>query len=573
MPAKGSSLNKTDYGLIISILTLFIFLTLFTFRSMDDNRLTSWAWTFAGVDVTRFFFILVLGIISAYLFSMLSFPERNPVTFLFLSSFVIATIFWKEPEVIVDASRYFTQAKHLKTYGIKYFIEEWGRNINAWTDLPLIPFLYGLIFKFFGELRTYIQIFTTFLFSSTVVLTYLIGKTLWDENVGFWAGILLLGIPYIFTQVPLMLVDIPTIFFLTFSIFAFIKALDRGGVWIAVSSFAIFLAAFSKYSTWVMLSVLVVIFLVYLKEGSGVMGEESGVRNVIYRGALVALIASILIGIVIFLKFDVISEQINLLLNYQKPGLKRWGESFVSTFFYQVHPLITIAALYSLIAAFRKRDLRHLMIAWLILLVVMLQIRRARYILITFPMLALMASYGLQEIRNKELKRFIASCIVVSSLVVAIFIYLPFLQKMSPVNLKDAGRFLNSIDAANIEVITIPPTDYIVNPAVSVPILDLFTEKDLYYHYDAGLSPSPERIKESPLRFTWEYKNPEYYSADRKERRGNTAVIVISSESGQPMPDYIAERTKGFHMSEIFKTSVRVFKYVTIVRVFQREAL
>ena len=93
--------------------------------------------------------------------------------------------FWKVPEVIVDASRYFTQAKHLDVYGIGYFLREWGRDINIWTDMPLIPFLYGLIFKLFGESRIYIQAFTTLLFSLTVVLTYNIGKTLWDETVGF----------------------------------------------------------------------------------------------------------------------------------------------------------------------------------------------------------------------------------------------------------------------------------------------------------------------------------------------------------------------------------------------------
>ena len=578
MPVNPSSLNKIGYVLIISLLTLSVFLTLFIFRSLDDNRLTSWQWAFTGVDVTGIFLILILGIIIAYTLSKVSFPERNPAVFLFLSSFVISVLFWKEPEVIIDASRYFTQAKHLKIYGIKYFIGEWGRNINAWTDLPLVPFLYGLIFKFFGESRTYIQIFTTSLFSMTVVLTYLIGKTLWDENTGFFAGVLLLGMPYLFTQVPLMLVDVPTMFFLTFLIFTFIKALERGKKWIAISSVAIFLVFFSKYSTWLMLSVLVVIVLVYLIQNTEHRTQNTEHKTpdsklqtrYIYRSALVALIAGLFIGVVILFKFDVFSGQVNLLLDYQKPGLKRWGESFVSTFFYQIHPLITIAALYSLYVAFKKRDLKYLIISWLIFLIVLLQIKRIRYIIIIFPMFALMASYGLQVVKNKELRRFVASCIVVSSLVLAIFVYLPFLQKMSPVNLKNAGRFLDSVDATNIEVLTPPSTNHVVNPAVSVPILDLFTEKDIYYYHDASFSLPFERIRESPLRFTWEYKNPEYYSVNGKGAVGNTAIVVISSELRQTMPDYITQRTKGFHMSKIFKDSVGVFKYVTIIKIYQQ---
>ncbi len=565
MADNSSSLNKIGYVLIISLLTLSVFLTLFIFRSLDDNRLTSWQWTFTGVDVARIFLILILGIIIAYTLSKVSFPERNPAIFLFLSSFAVGVIFWKEPEVIVDASRYFTQAKHLKIYGIKYFIEEWGRGINAWTDLPLVPFLYGLIFKFFGESRTYIQIFTTSLFSMTVVLTYLIGKTLWDENVGFFAGVLLLGIPYLFTQVPLMLVDVPTMFFLTLLIFTFIKVLERGEKWIAISSVAIFLAFFSKYSTWLMLSVLVVIVLVYLRQGSGAR------YHIIYRSVLVAMIAGLFIGFVILFRFDVFSGQIKMLFDYQIPGLRRWGESFVSTFFYQIHPLITIAALYSLYVAFKKRDLKYLIISWLIFLIVLLQIKRIRYIMIIFPMLALMASYGLQVVKNKELRRFIASYIVISSLIVAISVYLPFLQKMSSVNLKDAGRFLNSVDVTNIEVLTLPSTNSIVNPAVSVPILDIFTEKNIYYYYDASFSPPFERIRESPLRFTWEYKNPEYYIANNKGPKGNVVVVVITNKIDELLPNHIEQKIKGYKKTRVFKTSTGVFRYRPIVMIYQPE--
>ena len=63
---------------------------------------------------------------------------------LFIVSFAVSAMFWQEPEMIVDASRYFTQAKHLELYGFGYFFREWGNGINAWTDLPAIPFLYGV---------------------------------------------------------------------------------------------------------------------------------------------------------------------------------------------------------------------------------------------------------------------------------------------------------------------------------------------------------------------------------------------------------------------------------------------
>ncbi|MBI5025813.1 MAG: glycosyltransferase family 39 protein [Nitrospirae bacterium] len=605
--------NKVGYLLLISLLTLLTFLTLFVFRTLDDNRLTSWQWVFASIDVVRIFFILIFGIILAYVLSKVNPPESFTVhgsrftvlgLFLFLFSFVIVIPFWKEPEVIVDVSRYFTQAKHLEIYGVGYFFKEWGKDIGAWTDMPLVPFLYGLIFKFLGESRLYIQIFTTLLFSMTVVLTYQIGKTLWDEDVGFSAGALLFGIPYLFTQVPLMLVDVPTMFFLTLSIFAFIKALERGGVMmIMFSSAAIFLTFFSKYSAWLILSVLVVIFLVYLKidfppspspppvKGGGT-GEKpallkegitlvplplrgglgEGKRTILHRGVLIISISVVLIGIVCLLKFDVISEQIKLLLSYQKPGLRRWEEGFISTFFFQIHPFITASALYSTYVAFKRKDIKYAIISYLIILIVLLQIKRIRYIITIFPMLTLMASYGLREIRDKEIRRFVVLCIIISSLIIAVFTYLPFVQKISTVNLKYAGEFLDTIDEKNIEVFTLPQKEHVVNPSVSVPILDLFTKKRINYHYDTSFSPPQKEIEKSPLRFTWEYKNPEYYAAENKGLKGEMAIVIISGDIGEILPEHIIQRIKGYRISKVFKTSEGLFGYQTMVRIYKTEA-
>lgn len=563
MGTRQSNLKTVDYLLIISLLTIFTPIVLFVYRFLDDNRLTSWKWVFANVDAGRIFLILVPGIMLAYLISRISFFERSP-TLLFLSSFVIAAAFWSEPEVIVDTSRYFTQAKHLEMYGIGYFISEWGKDIVVWTDLPLVPFLYGLIFKFLGESRLYIQIFTTLLYSLTLVLTYMIGKTLWDEDTGFYAGLLLLGIPYLFTQVPLMLVDVPTMFFLTLSIFTFIKALSQGGLKMtAISSVALFLAFFSKYSTWLMLSVLAVIFVVYLRTEA---------KTTIKRAGAIALVSFLLIGGAIIFKYDVVSEQIRLLINYQRPGLRRWGESFTSTFLFQIHPFITVAALYSLYVAFRKRDLKYMIVSYLILLVVLFQIKRIRYIIPLFPMLALMASYGLREIRSRDIRKFIVFCIITSSLVFAHSAYLPFLQRISTINLKNAGQFLNSLDVDDIEVFTLPLKRSVVNPAAAVPVLDLFTDKRILYDYKRNMSFGPRlskrRLQKSSLRFTWEYKNPVYYADSRKYRGEPMAVVVISEDPLQTLPACIEAVKRKYPGSKVFKISTGVFRYRTIVTVY-----
>lgn len=562
MADTSPSLKKSDHIIIISLLAFFLYLTLFQLRIYDDNRLTSWKWVFEGTDVSVFFFTLIAAIIAAYPLSRVTFHERMPGAVLFLFSFLISIFFYREPEVIVDASRYFTQAKHLEVYGLKYFIEEWGRDIIAWTDLPLIPMVYGLIFKLFGEARFFVQIFNSALFSFTLLLTFNIGKSLWDEETGFIAGALLLGMPYLYTQVPLMLIDVPTMFFLTLSVFTFIRALERGGSWTVVSSVSLFLVFFSKYSVWLMLSILGIIFLIFLI-------QSSGRRNhIVQRCITVAVTAGILIGAVFWYKYDLFSEQISFLQEYQKPGLKRWGESYLSTFFFQIHPFISIAALFSIYVAFKKRDIKYLVISWLVILFIILQIKRIRYTVPAFPMIALMASYGLQEIREKKVRRFLVSCVILSSLVLSGFFYLPFLQRMSAVNLKDAGRFLNHSKTDNVEVITLPTETFNINPAVSVPVLDIFTDKKLGFQY-LFESISSDKIKESSLRFTWAYKNPGYYSKEVIDVKGDTMLVVISSESGQEVPEYIKNRTDRLSLVQVFDKSTGIFSYITEVRVYQ----
>ncbi|OGW26168.1 MAG: hypothetical protein A2X59_05130 [Nitrospirae bacterium GWC2_42_7] len=551
--------------LIISLFALLTYLGLFFFRHFDDNRLTSWEWVFQGGDAAYLFLILVAGVILAFGLSRISVFPRIRVLFLFCLSFAFAGLMWGEPEVIVDTSRYFTAAKHLELYGIGYFIREWGRNISAWTDMPLIPFLYGLIFKFIGESRIYIQIFNTLLFSLSTLITYLIGKELWDEDTGFFGGMLLLGMPYLLTQVPLMLVDVPVMFFFLLSVFAFLRALKQGGWWIPLSAMAVFLSFYSKYSAWLMLSIMIVIFMIYLKNEQ----QEYGTRRLLYRAGAYFFLATILISAVFLYKSDIFIAQMKLLIEYQKPGLNRWGESFTSTFLFQVSPFISLAALYSVYAAARKKDWKYLIVLWLVLLVIVMQVKRIRYIIMIFPMLGLMASYGISRIKDKEIRKFIVSCILIFSFTIAFFGYLPFIEKMSAVNLKEAGSFIDAIPEQNIEIFTLLTKDAAANPAIAVPILDLFTNKKIIYNYNADISAVLEKkISKSSLRFTWEYKNPDYYKYVEYSKE-NTAVAVISSEPGDALLSDIQDRISGCRLSKIYDEYEDIFRFRTSVRVFQ----
>jgi dolichyl-phosphate-mannose-protein mannosyltransferase len=556
--------NKLANFLFISAFFILVFVFLFLLRGVDDNSLFSWSWAFAKVDAAAIYLFLITGLALSFVLARIAIPDTCHVPLLAALSFGACLPFWSEPEIIVDASRYFTQAKHLEIYGITYFVKEWGRAIQVWTDLPLVPFLYGLIFKLFGESRAAIQLFTTTLFSLTVVLTYLTGKALWNRETGFAAGLLLLGIPYLLTQVPLMLVDVPTMFFFMLAVFTFLEALNKGGC--ARSSFSvgsITLAALSKYSAWPMLSVLGVALAVFAAGPA-----ESKDRRALFRGAAILLVSLMLMGAVLLLNYDVVSRQFHLLREYQQPGLSRWGESLVSTFLFQVHPVITLSVLASAVIAVRKRDARFAIVSWLLLLVLLFGIRRIRYTLPLFPMVTLMAGNGLQAVKREEMKRFLLYGTVAASLVTGVFAYLPLAQGMSAANLKRAGEYLNTLDAPAIEVITLPPRDPVANPAVGVPLLDLFTDKRIGYQYRLEGSPGREEIERSSLRFTWEYRNPAYYS-EAPRPLADPPVVVISDASNGPLPGPVAKKLGGRRLSKAFTTDDTIFRYTVGVRIYQ----
>ncbi|UCE79234.1 MAG: glycosyltransferase family 39 protein [Nitrospiraceae bacterium] len=564
MADRRAVLKNNYYVFIISLLTLCTFITLYVSREIDDNRLTSWNWVFQHVHAQWIFLVLLAGVLFSTVIARISLQPRYSSVILFVLAFLTSAVFWSMPETIIDTSRYFTQAKHIALYGVSSFFHEWGTGLHAWTDMPLTSFLYGLIFRFCGENRMFIQIFTTLLFSLTAVLTYEIGRELWDRDTGFFGGVLLLGMPYLFSQIPLMLVDIPSMFFLFLSIFVFIKTLRSGGtVRIVVAAITIVLAFFVKYSTWLMLSVLPVVTCVFVLEHWPLKPGR-----ILYRTLIIGAVSGVVIGAIVFFKLDLFSSQLDLLMTYQKPGLKRWTESFISTFLFQIHPFITASALVSLYVAFKKRDLRYLIIFWLVLLVIIMQIKRIRYIVLVFPMVALMASYALQKIGRRDIKKYLVACIVTTSLIIGIFGFLPFLRQISMVNLKHAGSYLNSITETDIAVFTVLPEDPAGNFDVTVPILDLFTRKNIVYvPDDRRRGEQTEEIETSSLRFTWEYEIPSYYYGDAFGK--NMAIVVISEDAGRELPAYLSEQLSGYQLAKVYDTYEGIFRFKTMVRIFR----
>jgi len=553
-------LTRTEWLLLILFLTLLLFPLQYISRSLDMSTLTSWRWVFTDKGPATVFLLLLPALLLAVPLSSSGLPEKHPAVSLFLLSVLSCLPFINSPEYLLDSARYFLQAKYLKMHGINAFFQEWGGEITAWTDLPLVPLIYGILFKLFGETKSAITFFNVLLFGLIPIITYFIGRLLWDRTTGFLAGVLIMASPYLPTQVPLMLVDIHVMFFLLLAVCTFLYALERGGFLLAFgAAIAIILALLCKYSTWPMLGVLGIIVLIRIEIQPGI---------VIKRSLAVAVLSGVLLGIIFMWKGALILEQINFLRTYQLAGLKNWQEGYVAVFFFQAHPYILLAALLGCWRAAINLHKNILIIVWFAVLVFFLELKRLRYLLPLLPFLCLTAAYGLQAIPHARIRRYIVYCGVLSSLVVGISIYKPFLAVTSMSNLKNGGRFLNTLQADAVEVYCLPQEHSLGNTSVAVPILDLYTDKEIYQNQTWNSEEGYRRAQNGSLRFTWELTQPTYYR-DKKYADLQLPVVVISSEPISGMPEQLVKKYPSSRMIREFTNSSRVFRYQTFVTVFE----
>jgi 4-amino-4-deoxy-L-arabinose transferase-like glycosyltransferase len=549
--------DRAAVALVIGMLALCAFYGLLALRAHDDNRLTSWLWVFGDGRGMALGPLLAAAVVAAWPLSGLRVELRWAPTLLGLAALGVSMLMWSEPQVIVDTSRYFAQARYLEAHGVVAFLREWGHAVPAWSDLPLVPLVCGLLFRVFGESVLAVQCFTTLCFVGAVLVTCWIGRELWDEWVGWYGGALLLGMPFLLSQVPLMLVDVPTMFLVALAVYAAIKASRTQGWWPLVAAPLIAAALLSKYSAWLMLSVLSAVFLVHRRPGWGV------------RAAALGAGVAVLVALFLLWKADVIASQIGLLTEYQLPALDRWRESHASTFLFQVHPFVTLAAAASVICAVAMRDVRYLIIVWMVALIFLLDIQRSRYALVAFPMLALMAGYAVRRIGDARLAAYVVLCAAGTSVVVAVAGYAPFLRGTGAANLEQAGRYLNGTSADTVEVIVLPERRVAINPEVGLALLDLATTKRLTYARDESLAPptAAATVATSPLRFTWELPLADGYASRQGE--GNRWIALISDGTSHAGSPRVAERLNGFRLAHRFDLEDRVFRYGPVVEVFE----
>jgi hypothetical protein len=391
-----------------------------------------------------------------------------------------------------------------------------------------------------------------------VFATARIGGLLWGARTGARGALLLLAIPCLLVQVPLLMADVPAMAAVTAALWGLLETLERRGAWRgAAAALAVAAALLAKYSTWVLLGSAtgIILLLQALRSRWAAVGRGTGA---VVAGALAPALFTLL-------KPDLVQGQLALLAGFQWEGLRRWVESYPSTFLFQTHPLLAAAALAALWQGWRGRDPKVLVAAALPLVLFALGARRSRYLLPAFPMIALLAARGLEALPGRA-RRFAVLSAVGFSLVTVFAVYLPFLKWVNTANVQAAGHFLDERNVTAVEATAQPAPGVAINPEVAIPLLDYYTAARIIVRSPTPSPPPQEELRASSFRFTWEQPLPSWYRDDPPPPAG-VAQVLIAGDPAAPLPAELAQKVAGRAPEGVFVRDA-VFRYRTLVSVW-----
>jgi len=525
--------------LLISFAFLISYYLLYIFRYLDNTVLMNWnqVFNYVNININELLIILSIVLFISYIISRVNIfdkynQENNHILFLFVSGMIVGSLFWNIPEINPDAARYISQARYLEEYGILAFINDWGNEFFIWMDFPSIPFFYGIIFRYFGEYREYIQIFNTILFSLTAVLTYKISKTLWNREIGLYSGFLLMSFPFLLSQIPLTLVDIPQMFLTTSTIFIIIKIFDNK-YFVIPASILLFFTIYTKLTS---ILVILPIFSILIINNKSIINDW-------YRWGCTIFFSGILVMSFLFWKIDIFINQILLMTNrsFTVP------ESQL-VYFFQIGAIVILFALFSLIIAYNRKDRNYLiLILWVIIPFLILSNTRIRYMVPVFPGIAIMASISLNAISAKSVKKFLIISLILTSIIFSIITYIPYEENFSDRNVKDAAEFTNELENPDVQLFLDFSENQIYNPEPFVSLFDFYSNKRIIYSNSNKYYASEDYLNS----WTSKYTLPPFYYDDVLQNKPIIVIISDKKESSLMKNDIL----KDYILIEKFETN------------------
>ena len=546
--------------LLVVFFALLLFPLLFILRFLDNNTLASWQWTISRDLFPRLFLLLIAGMpVTAMLARYLPLEKIPPAVLLPMGLVWLAPI-WPVPEPLLDAGRYFLQAKYLATYGLPVFLREWGGDLWVWTDLPLTATLYGVVVSFFGEERYWLQGVNSALFACALWVTALVGQRLWDKTTGLAAGLLLMSMPLYFVQASFVLNDSHLLFLFVLSIFFHLQAVDRGRFSIVAAALSLAALLLTKYSA---------VFFATVHLAPAVLAWVKGESERRRRSCLVLLLAFLFITPFLVMKHEVVLSQLAMLLTYQAEGLGRWQESYLSTFLFHVHPFVVLLALPAMAIACRKKEQAFFLLGWLPLAALVLGIGRSRYLFPLLPIMALFAANGLYRfVHSPWARRALLLAVLFSSALQAHGSAVPFLQKISMANLRDAGTWIDRHATGPVTVHFLPQAASTGDTYALLPLLDLYTMVELL-PAEIRHAPARHRQYQNSLQFTGEMEEARFYR--ERQRKKTRTHVILSSQPVDPRTAGDVTRCGQVSIVNTFWQDSTIFRYKALVTVVESD--
>ncbi|NOZ82549.1 MAG: hypothetical protein GXN98_01840 [Euryarchaeota archaeon] len=451
------------------------------------------------------------------------------------------------PELNPDAARYFSEAKFLAVEGVESFVSEWGKRLYVYVDQPLVPFIYGILFKLFGESRLVIQAYNFTLYALLTLLVYRIAQRLWGRRAGSYTALLMLASPYVLSRVPLTLVDVSLSFLTAALAYSLLAGLSHSNSTrhLLTAGACVALIPFTKLTGGVYLLPLVLVPLtLHLR------GESLSPRHLM----LPVLLGTALALPVLLHLAPVLKEQIAtaMILKSRMPEITG-AESVWNLLFYQFSAPVTLLAASGAFMALRRRDWGiALPLLWFLVPLVIYHDTRIRYMIPAYPALALLAGYALARLseQRKSLACFLAIATVLSSLMLLYLAYVPFAQTNSAADLMRAAKYAERIPVESVDVYAVYPASYNSSLALLIPLFDLHSSKEVLVRGES-LMPTKEITPEQRnVSWTWSFELPGYYF---KLAPPSELVAVISPMYYTYLPPLLAERLRNYTLVRTFE--------------------
>lgn len=426
--------------------------------------------------------------------------------------------FLRIPETNPDFTRYIQHAQIFTDYGPLYYFDQWGSAFSTHVDLPTGSLPFGILFMIFGENRLIIQIFSVIIVITTAYLIFLLGNKIFSKKCGIISALLFLSFPFLLTQIPLLLVDIVSMFYLTaFAYFAYCYLEDGNAGALLLSGALFFLAAFSKILTPLFLLGVVLGLLIvttvkydtiqpYLR--LSLLFFVSLIPSVIYFVHLSHLfsgtilthinrIYSLPIDWTVFCAGLVITSILlaasPLFILVAKKAILRssWRVGcphldiiligivycilfallffdFGRSHFYlrslpiAVGIIPALLALISIGSVIRKRELMAApLILWLIIPILFMPNTMYKYLQPAYPAIALLCGLTICWIRNVRAQKYITVGAVLMGLIIALGVFYPMCMTHSQSNIQSSVEYFDTValGSQEFQVLYIPTTD------------------------------------------------------------------------------------------------------------------